>query len=179
MNVYVLQLRTGSEAKFTALIQEDLSSHGATLFRPRRELTIRRAGKRIQSLAPVFPGYVFLQTDDLSEAIRATVRRADGFIRILDTTASPRPLSGDDLALIKHFMGYGEIVRKSKVTFDANQRIVVVEGPLEGLEGRIIKVNRRKGRAKVQLDLYNASFTVDFGFDVLESANNARMTEGS
>ncbi|MFP4511000.1 MAG: antiterminator LoaP [Spirochaetaceae bacterium] len=174
-----MQLRTGSEDKFTALTQNDLKEHGASLFRPRRELTIRRGGKRIQSLAPVFPGYVFLQTADLSERIRRIVRTSDGFIRFLDSTAKPRPLSGDDLELVKHFMGYGEIVRKSSVTFDANQRIVVVDGPLKGLEGRIIKVNRRKGRAKVQLDMYNNSFTVDFGFDVLESTPDTESTEGT
>lgn len=179
MDVYVLQLRTGSEDKFTSLVEGTLQEHGASLFRPRRELTIRRGGKRMLSLAPVFPGYIFLQTSNLNDAVRTLVRRTDGFIRMLDTTASPRALSGDDLQLVKHFMGYGEIVRKSTVTFDANQRIVVVDGPLQGLEGRIIKVNRRKGRAKVQLDLYNASFTVDFGFDVLESAPTDAYTEGT
>jgi transcriptional antiterminator NusG len=42
-----------------------------------------------------------------------------------------------------------------------------VEGPLMGLEGRIIKVDRRKGRAKINLDLYNDSFTIDLAFEVI------------
>jgi transcriptional antiterminator NusG len=53
------------------------------------------------------------------------------------------------------------------VYFNENSRIVVVEGPLVGLEGRIIKVDKRKGRAKISLDLYNDSFAIDLAFEVI------------
>ena len=33
---------------------------------------------------------------------------------------------------------------------------------------RIIKVDKRKGRAKISLDLYNDSFSIDLSFEVLE-----------
>jgi transcriptional antiterminator NusG len=59
---------------------------------------------------------------------------------------------------------------KSKVYFDANSRIVVTEGPLMGLEGKIIKVDKRKGRAKIKLDLYNDSFSIDLAFELLGTA---------
>ncbi len=68
-----------------------------------------------------------------------------------------------------HFLSFGEVVERSKVCFDENQRIRVLSGPLKDLEGRIVKVNRRKGRAKIKLELYNVNFLIDFGFDVLEA----------
>ncbi|MDR2619211.1 MAG: antitermination protein NusG, partial [Treponema sp.] len=34
----------------------------------------------------------------------------------------------------------------------------------------IIKVDKRKGRAKIKLDLYDDSFTIDLAFEVLETA---------
>ncbi|MFW5689149.1 MAG: KOW motif-containing protein, partial [Spirochaetota bacterium] len=56
--------------------------------------------------------------------------------------------------------------------------IEVKEGPLAGLEGRIVKVDRRKQRAKVRLDLYQESFLVDFGFELLApSATSERGAE--
>jgi transcriptional antiterminator NusG len=58
----------------------------------------------------------------------------------------------------------------SKVYFDEDARIVVVDGPLAGLEGKIVKVDKRKGRAKIKLDLYDDSFTIDLGFELLEKA---------
>ena len=45
------------------------------------------------------------------------------------------------------------------VHFDENERIVVDEGPLNGLEGSIIKVDRRKQRAKIQLDFHGSTYT--------------------
>jgi transcription termination/antitermination protein NusG len=43
----------------------------------------------------------------------------------------------------------------------------VINGPLKGLEGKIVKVDKRKGRAKVKLDLYDESFLVDLSFELL------------
>lgn len=52
------------------------------------------------------------------------------------------------------------------VHFDENERIVVDEGPLKGLEGSIIKVDRRKQRAKIQLDFHGSTYTLDLGFKI-------------
>ena len=49
------------------------------------------------------------------------------------------------------------------VHFDENERIVVNEGPLKGLEGSIIKVDRHKQRAKIQLDVHGSTYTLDQG----------------
>ena len=34
----------------------------------------------------------------------------------------------------------------------------------------IVRVDRRKGRARVRLEMYEDSFEVDFGFEALEAA---------
>jgi len=60
------------------------------------------------------------------------------------------------------------------VYFNEDSRIVVVEGPLMGLEGRIVKVDRRKGRAKIMLDLYNDSFSIDLAFEVIGALEPVR-----
>ena len=68
-------------------------------------------------------------------------------------------------------MKFGEIAEPSRVHFDENDRIVVDSGPLQGLEGKIVKVDRRKGRAKIQLDLYTENFLLDLGFEVISKGN--------
>ena len=60
------------------------------------------------------------------------------------------------------------------MVFDEHNRIRVISGPLKGLEGQIVKVDRRKGRARVKLELYEDSFMIDFGFDSLEKAEHRR-----
>lgn len=174
MDYYVLQVYTGEEERYMRLAEETISGK-ARLVWPRRRLHIRKRGVRKKVLAPLFPGYLFLETEELTWPLVQALRRIAGFVRILETTAEPKPLTGDDLELVRHFLGFGEIVQESKVTFDENNRIEVIDGPLQGLEGRIVKVDKRKGRAKVRLDLYKDSFLVDLGFEIM---SNARSKKG-
>lgn len=172
MSFYVASVRPGEEAKFLTIARNRISEERVRFRWPRRKLTIRRRGKRVETLAPVFPGYVFLETEHIDEEIFRTVKRLPGFYRFLERNDRIRPLAGNDLELVAHFVKYGDVIGKSTVTFDENSRIEVKDGPLAGLEGRIVKVDKRKQRAKVRLDLYEDSFLVDFGFELLDPAGS-------
>ena len=49
----------------------------------------------------------------------------------------------------------------SKVSFDENQRIVIIDGPLKGFEGHIIRVNRRCNRVTIMIDMLGSCKKVD------------------
>lgn len=170
MSFYVVSVQPGKEPSFITIGRNRVPSESAAFHWPRRKLTIRRQGKREESLAPVFPGYVFLECEEIDAKLFATAKRLPGFYRFLESNDRVRPLAGNDRELVAHFIRFGEVIGKSVVTFDENARIQVVSGPLAGMEGRVVHVDRRKGRAKVRLDLYQESFLVDFGFDVLNPA---------
>lgn len=168
MNHYVIQVPSRSEDRFLRLARRRIPDH--QFICPKRELKIRRGGRTILELPPLFPGYLFLDAPEIDRELFMEVRRLPGFIRFLENNDRIVPLGGDDLALVRHFLSFGEVVRQSQVRFDRDQRIVVVSGPMQGMEGRIIKVDKRKGRAKVRLDLYSDSFPVDLGFEIIEDA---------
>jgi transcriptional antiterminator NusG len=168
MPFYALQIWTGNEARFLALAGQKLQGMTARLLWPRRSLRIRRLGAWHDSLAPIFPSYVFLQADSVDPVLYADLKRVPGFIRFLPSNEKIAPLEKSDQDLLSHFLSFGEVVQKSVAYFDENRSIRIVSGPLKGLEGMIVRVDRRKGRAKVRLAMYNNSFEVDFGFDSLE-----------
>ncbi|MFW5742237.1 MAG: antiterminator LoaP [Spirochaetota bacterium] len=172
MSFYVVSVRPGEEARFLAVARDRICDEQVRFHWPRRKLTIRRRGRREESFAPVFPGYVFLETDRIDEQIFSTVKRLPGFYRFLERNDRIRPLAGNDMELVAHFVKYGDVIGKSTVTFDESSRIEVKDGPLAGLEGMIVKVDKRKQRAKVRLDLYEDSFLVDFGFELLDPAGS-------
>jgi len=185
MKYYVLQVFTGDEDKFLHLVKTSLrleapgqNDSGKFLW-PRRILTIRRRGTASEQLAPIFPGYIFYEADDLPPDVYWAMKKTSGFVRFLKDNQHIEPLSGDDKGLLLHFLSFGEIVHKSIVTFDAQNRIEVIDGPMMGMEGRIVKVDRRKQRAKVKLSLYDQSFLVDFGFEFLKkkSSDDSGKTE--
>ncbi len=168
MQYYTIHVLTSCEDDFARRLQPVLGR--GRLVVPKKMMPIRRRGKTTQELSPVFPGYVFIESESILAELDAywTIRRTPGFVRFLRESSSPSPLSPRDVLLLRHFISFGEYADTSKVTFDENDRIVVLEGPLKGLEGHIAKVNRRKGRAKVLLDMYGEQFPIDLGFEVVE-----------
>ena len=170
MNYYALQVKTGGEEKFMRQVRAQNPENNLLLYFPQRSLDIRRGGRIVPSRLAIFPGYVFLELSEEEDIIRClwALRKTKGFYRFLRSNEDIVPLQNRDLELVLHFIkDVGPLVGKSKVYFDENSRIVVISGPLSGLEGRIVKADKRKGRAKIKLDLYGDSFYIDLAFEVL------------
>ncbi|MDR0878736.1 MAG: antiterminator LoaP [Treponema sp.] len=174
MRYYALQVKTRSEEKYMKLVKSLHPEIDFPLYFPQRRLDIRRKGKIVHSTAAVFPGYIFAETGDGDpgtedmQKYQWAFRRTEGFYRFLKSNQNITPLADKDLELVLHFIKKsGPVAGVSKVYFDENARIVVTEGPLMGLEGKIIKVDKRKGRAKIKLDLYDDSFSIDLAFEVM------------
>jgi len=172
MNYYAIQVRTRLEEKYINLFRSRNPDISLPIHFPRRYLDIRKNGKVRPSTPAVFPGYIFIEAESDEEilAVKWKFRRTDGFMRFLKTNKEITALGSKDLEIVLHFINNpGSIAGKSKVYFTENARIIVAEGPLSGLEGKIVKVDRRKRRAKIKLDLYNDSFTIDLAFEVIEA----------
>ena len=175
MNYYALQIKTRGEEKYMRLFKAQHPEINLPLFFPQRSLDIRRGGKIVPAKLAIFPGYVFLELPEEENILNYhwAFRRTEGFYRFLRSNRDIAPLQNRDLELVLHFIkNVGPLAGKSKVYFDENSRIVVISGPLSGLEGRIVKADKRKGRAKIKLDLYDDSFCIDLAFEVLEQARD-------
>jgi len=169
-NFYALQVRQTRESNFIKQVKEYGFDFFYKLYFPMRKLDLRKKGKIKAVSSAMFPGYVFLEVEDadsLSECLR-TFRKIDGFERFLISNTQISPLRSRDLDIILKFILIGPVLEKSQVIFDENSRIVVLHGPLTGLEGYIVKVDRRKKRAKIKLDIYNDSLFIDLSFEVIE-----------
>jgi transcriptional antiterminator NusG len=178
MKYYALQVKTRGEEKYIKLFRALYPDCALPIYFPKRSLAVRRKGTVIQTTPAVFPGYIFLEVEDDDSVYKYHwfFRRTDGFYRFLKSNQNIKALSGKDLETVLHFIKKtGPLAGVSKVYFDENSRIVVVEGPLAGLEGSIIKVDKRKGRAKIKLDLYDDSFAIDLGFELIEPAARPKI----
>jgi transcriptional antiterminator NusG len=171
MKYYALQVKTRSEEKYIKLLKALHPDIRFPIYFPQRRIDIRRKGRITASTAAVFPGYVFVETGEEDDIVRYQwfFRRTVGFYRFLKSNQNITPLADRDLEAVLHFIkNVGPVAGISKAYFNEKSRIVVTEGPLMGLEGNIIKVDKRKGRAKIKLDLYDDSFSVDLAFEVID-----------
>jgi transcriptional antiterminator NusG len=174
MKYYAIQVKTRAEEKYITLVKAlHPEIAGVEIFFPQRKIDIRRKGTIIHTSSGIFPGYIFIEIDDGDDILNYHwfFRRTDGFFRFLKSNKNIAPLADRDLEVVLHFIKrVGPMAGLSKVYFDENSRIVVTEGPLMGLEGKIIKVDKRKGRAKIKLDLYDDSFSIDLAFETIGAA---------
>nr|WP_303933877.1 antiterminator LoaP [Treponema denticola] len=165
----MVQVSTGKEKNFIedAEFKNKFDELSYSIVFPQRILKIRKAGKVTEKQLPVFAGYLFIGTDKISKDLYQHIRRCKGFYRFLPNNQDPKSLEGRDLEILNQFISFGGLAKISQVVFDENDRIKVIEGPLSGLEGYIVRVNKRKGRATVCLDMCQTAFSIDLGFEIL------------
>jgi transcriptional antiterminator NusG len=175
MNYYAAQVQTGKEDKIIESVQSTLAFRieKQRFIFPKRLLKIRKEGVIKSELKPIFPGYLFVDAENIDTELYNTLRYTQGFFRFLKSNQDITVLSGKDLSILQHFLQFGQSISTSQVYFDENDRICVTDGPLKGLEGMIIKVDKRKKRAKIKMDFANDSILIDLGFEIIKEVNGA------
>ena len=168
---YVLQVKTGQEKTISEEINEKFDAVDA-LFLQRR-LYIRRGGKNFWELQPVFPGYIFVCTEDsLVPKDMMLLRKVKGVAHFLPSNEDVRGLNEQDYALVQQFLSFGEIAEPSTAFFDKDDRIVIVDGPMKGMEGQITSVDRRKRRVKLVVTMFDTEMTLKLSYNLIEKKDS-------
>ena len=161
MECYCIMVKTGSDEKFKEAEERKLAAFGtsAQKFYFFKKQMCTRSGDNF--MEPLFPGYVFMETPVLERSAIEVLKNVNGFYHFLFDNTKPQKLQGSDLTYYSIFRSEGEVLGISHTRFDENQRISIIDGPLLGLEGKIIRVNRRCHRVTVEISLFGYSKKVD------------------
>lgn len=173
MNYYIIQVKTLKEEEYIQRVEKQLEFRKIeqSFFFPKREMTIRKQGKKTKQKLPLFASYIFIQTEKIDRELYSILKTTPNFYRFLPNNQDIQKVEGKDLLIIQHFLKFGKTIEASKVFFDENEKIIVAEGPLKGIEGLIIKVDKRKKRVKVLLELSKTPFAFDLAFEEIEKGN--------
>jgi transcriptional antiterminator NusG len=161
---YVIWTSTGSEKKALAGISDDPQAKRA--FIPRRAVQIKRNGEWVKVEKPLFPGYLFVDTDEV-ESLADEVRRIEGFNKILTVNKEFCPLYDRDADLIESLYGNGGLFDVSEGMIEGD-RIIVTSGPLKGQEGLIKKIDRHKRLAYLESDMFGQTICAAVGLEIVE-----------
>lgn len=135
---------------------------------PKRKLRERKNGNWSVLTKILFPGYVLLKgsSEELSQCDFRTVPK---IIRPLRSGYDLVSISEDEIQVLSRLICNNEVIDFSSL-FVKDGKVRVTDGPLVSMEGRIISVDRRKGRAKVSLDFLGDSRVVELGINVIVPA---------
>ena len=94
-------------------------------------------GRRLRSLIPLFPGYLFLHG---GEDARLEALRSDRLVRVLEVSDQDDLIA--DLAQIQRLVGSGLPLVPER-HHPIGRRVRILEGPLRGLEGTVVRRGER------------------------------------
>ena len=163
---YVVQVRTGDELKIADRLQHEVRLADEKIFVPLFERRKCIRGEWTKVTMPLFPGYIFIETDDV-EDMHLRIRKLNVFTKVLKTGDIYTPISEEEEEFLRNLIGEDHIARQS-VGIIEGDKVIVMEGPLYGLEGSIIKINRHKRIAFIKADFMGGPREIKVGLEIID-----------
>ena len=164
--LYVIWVQTLKEHEFKARFEKEIST---SLYS--RLLLITRIEKQkhkedyIEKERLMFPGYLFVETD-CPDKIHETLCSQSEYIRILGNDGEFLPLSQKEEDFINRITGRSERVGMSLGIIE-DGTVKVLSGPLCGFEQYIVKVDRHKRKAYLEMELFGESKKIVAGLEIV------------
>lgn len=163
---YVIQTVTGEESRvkalLTAFVEKGICKD---CFAPLYEEVRRSHGEYRIFFKRLFPGYLFVETED-PEAVYAALRKVPEFTRLLGAKVKEEekvfiPIKKEEQDFLDSILEDG-VVHVSFIRM-ADKRIDKVIGPLAGYRNHIVKLDIPHRRAIVEIDIFGRRRRARFG----------------
>lgn len=163
---YVIQVRTGTEEEIQRQCENIIDkSILEKSFIPKYEQERKYQGEWHTELKVLFPGYVFLVSEE-KEKLFFELKRIIGLTKLLGTGETIVPLTDEEVNFLLRLGGEEQIVGMSGGIIE-NDRVVVLSGPLKGNEGLIRKIDRHKRKAWLEVEMFGRTVEMQVGLEVV------------
>jgi len=173
---YVVRAVSGQENKIKSYIENEISRLGLEdyvnqVLVPTEKVIQIRNGKKINKERVYFPGYIMIQAN-LSGEIPHIIRSITNVIGFLGETkgGDPVPLRQSE---VNRMLGK---VDEFSVDSDANisipftigQTVKVIDGPFNGFDGTIEKINEEKRKLEVMVKIFGRKTPLELSYMQVE-----------
>jgi transcriptional antiterminator NusG len=172
-NWVILFARTGSEEKLMDILKEKLNADQYLPFVPTKETPYRNKGVVHKLRKPLFPGYVFVQTEMepslIADELTVTLKSVKEVYSILHYGDNKK-----DVAVREEERSHWERLFNTdfcivgSVGFIEGDTVRIISGALIGLEGQIKKINRHSRQAVVEMVMVGAVREVTLMLEIVE-----------
>ena len=171
---YVVQVQTGKEqamCKLILRISDEAEQAGKQklldeCFSPEFETRQKRNHEWLPVAKQLLPGYVIAVTRT-PETLASHLRSVPEFTRMLSVGELFVPLNKAERSWIDEYTTQGDRVVPMSIAVKKGDTLVVMSGPLKGREGMIVRVNRHKCLAVVELHMAGKRVKTTVGLSVL------------
>lgn len=164
---YVIQVRSGKEEWVMRCC--DLLIDRACLsksFLPLSKRLRKVRGEWIEKTEILFPGYVFLISDDPTRLYQALKKVPDLTKMLGRDKGEIYPLPQEEVAFLQTFGEEEQVVEVSRGYIEGDQ-IIVEKGPLRGKEGLIRRIDRHKRTAEIEIEFLGEKRRAKVGLEIV------------
>lgn len=166
---YVIQVRTGTEESIRIQCEKNIPEEVLEwCFIPYYEEKKRIRGEWTLQEKILFPGYVFLVTEEIN-MLYENLRNVIGLTRLIGTGQEIVPLREDEVAFLQRIGGEGQMVEMSEGIIE-NSQVKILSGPLMGMEGCIRKIDRHKRKAWIEVEMFGRLQLVQVGLEIVSKS---------
>ena len=164
---YVVQVLGGKETAMCHLIERMVDKDILQeCFTPRYEVQKKMHGIWKTCTNVLFPGYIIAVTDHVEE-LRKALFGVPEFTRLLSNGETFTPLDEQDKAWICAFTQEGNRTVEMSMGVIEGDKVMVTQGPLRGHEGWIKSINRRKGLAFLEIEMFGKRLKTKVGLGIV------------
>lgn len=164
---YAIFVKTGEENLVKERLDYRFQGSPAVMI-PKKIIKERKSGKWYRRVRNLFPGYLFIHGVLDAETYKK-LWQVPGLYKLLCTDREPVQIPRYEIEVFSHLFDKEDTIQESDIFMEGDQ-VTIVSGPLIALQGKILKVDKRKGRARVLINFLGEERVIDLGVNILQSA---------
>lgn len=172
---YVVRAVSGQENKVKAYIESEtlrlgMSDYVSQVLVPTEKVVQIRDGKKVAKEKVYFPGYIMIEAN-LTGEVPHIIKSIPGVIGFLGETkgGDPVPLR---MSEVNRMLGkVDELsvkVDNISIPFSVGETVKVIDGPFNGFNGAIEKVNEEKRKLEVMVKIFGRKTPLELSFMQVE-----------
>jgi len=159
---YVVYTRCHHEAR----VAKHLAAGDFAVLFPKCRAWSRRKDRRKVVELPLFPGYLFVQTDPFPSRF-ARILETPGLARLLGNGNGPEPVAQHEMESILILLSSGQTLEPHPY-FKVGSQIIVVSGPLTGAIGYVDEIQPDRRKLVVSVELLSRSVAVQLSDELVD-----------
>lgn len=172
---YVIRAVSGQENKVKHYIETEIARLGYSdyveeILVPTEKVPQLRNGKKINKEKVFFPGYVMVKAN-LSGEVMHIVKSISGVMGFLGETkgGDPIPLRKSEVnRMLGKVDELSEKIETVLIPFEIGETVKVIDGPFNGFNGVIEKINEEKRKLEVMVKIFGRKTPLDLSYMQVE-----------
>ena len=175
MKWYVLKAISGQENKVKNYIENEIhrlgmDSYVTQVVIPMEKVIQIRNGKKVPKEKPYYPGYLMVEANLIGE-VPHVIKNIPGVISFLSLTkgGDPVPMRKSEVnRMLGRMDELSEFATDVEIPFTVGENVKVVDGPFNGFNGTVEKINEEKRKLEVMVKIFGRKTPLELGFMQVE-----------